>query len=296
MKRFYTSILGILLSTLTMAQSFTFEPAGEKGLTIATVTEKGGTWILREGIEGNYQDYYAVNLPDELKREGTEVVFTGTIGKIPANVRMMGRPVELDMIKKLYKADANTTTNDLNSTNMEKAAKKDSVIRLENVDGMLINFKNQWIIEVKEDGVNTKYLPENLPEDFQTEGLEVAFTGMALVPEEANAIRPMRIIDMVAYEETSFDSLAVQEPLQGLYPFEPIGKVEGKLGILKMMGDDVFIFETDNGTTRYLPALLPKEFRESGIKVIITGYYGEIPPNVRLMGIPFEIESIELAE
>ncbi len=289
--RLFLTLTAFIVPLLASAQQFTFEPAGDKGLTIATVTEKGGTWVLREGIKDNYNDYYAVNLPEEFQREGIEVVFKGTLGKIPANVRLMGRPVELTMIKRLYRADVKDESDDMETGTKER----DSIIRVENVEGKVYSETGRWYISGEDSKEKVIYAPENLPEDFMIEDLSVTFTGMVRVPKKEGAIRPLRITDMVAYEETSAEEMDIQEAMKDYFPFDAIGKVEAKAGIIRLMGD-VYIFETDNGTTRYLPAFIPEEFRQDRVKVLVTGYYGEIPANVRMMGIPFEITSIEAVE
>jgi len=40
-------------------------------------------------------------LPDDLKQEGLRVVFSGQVGEIPPNVRMMGTPFTVTAIHKL---------------------------------------------------------------------------------------------------------------------------------------------------------------------------------------------------
>lgn len=289
--RLFLTLTAFIVPLLASAQQFTFEPAGDKGLTIATVTEKGGTWVLREGIKDNYNDYYAINLPEEFQREGIEVVFKGTLGKIPSNVRMAGRPVELSMIKRLYRADVKVESDDMQTGRMER----DSIIRVENVDGSVYSTMGNWYIKGGTLENKVIYAPENLPDEFKIESLSVTFTGMVRVPRKEGEIRALRITDMVAYEETSTEDMDIQEAMKDYFPFDAIGKVEAKAGIIRLMGD-VFIFETDGGTTRYLPAFIPEAFRQDRTKVLVTGYYGEIPANVRMMGIPFEITSIEAVE
>jgi hypothetical protein len=102
MKKLFTALYISAMALGLNAQNYMFEPAGEKGLTIARVTQKGETWVLREGIEGNYIDYVPMNLPEDMQQEGMDVVFEGVLGKIPANVRMMGKPIQLSSIKRLY--------------------------------------------------------------------------------------------------------------------------------------------------------------------------------------------------
>ena len=41
------------------------------------------------------------NLPASLQRDGIKVMFTGTIGEIPANVRLIGTPLDLTSIKQI---------------------------------------------------------------------------------------------------------------------------------------------------------------------------------------------------
>jgi len=41
------------------------------------------------------------NLPERLRKDGIRVLFGGTIGEIPANVRLIGRPLYLKAIKQI---------------------------------------------------------------------------------------------------------------------------------------------------------------------------------------------------
>jgi hypothetical protein len=41
------------------------------------------------------------NLPEKLKKDGIRVIFSGEIGEIPANVRLIGRPLHLKLIKQI---------------------------------------------------------------------------------------------------------------------------------------------------------------------------------------------------
>ncbi len=42
--------------------------------------------------------YVSQQLPEEYKKDGLKVTFTGWEGKIPPNVRMMGKPLKLESI------------------------------------------------------------------------------------------------------------------------------------------------------------------------------------------------------
>ena len=296
MKKLFTALCltGMVLGL--NAKNFTFEPAGEKGLTIARVTQKGETWILREGMEGNYIDYVPLNLPEEMQQEGIDVVFEGVLGKIPANVRMMGKPLQLSSIKRLYIA-SDTATDAMDPQSKKTKAPQDSVVRMEEMEGVIRSTEGRWFIYVKEKDIERAYLPDNLPDDFKVENLSVVVTGMARISRNDGS-RRLRITDMIAYEEKKFDADAVQQPMKDLYPFEPVGAIDQKAGIIKKYSEDppLFVFETDNGTTRYLPAILPASFQQHNLPVIITGFYGNIPNNVRLVGIPLEITTIEVVE
>ncbi|MBI4682668.1 MAG: hypothetical protein HY757_06160 [Nitrospirae bacterium] len=46
-------------------------------------------------------------------------------------------------------------------------------------------------------------------------------------------------------------------------------------------------------TQRFLPENLPEIFKKHGLKVIFSGKICEIPDNVRLVGTPFKLTSIE---
>jgi hypothetical protein len=41
------------------------------------------------------------NLPDEFKRDGIRIIFSGEIGEIPPNVRLIGTPLHLKAIKQI---------------------------------------------------------------------------------------------------------------------------------------------------------------------------------------------------
>lgn len=55
------------------------------------------TWVIvPEGSGGNR--YYSEQLPDEYKKDSLHVTFSGMVGKIPPNVRMVGTPLKLQKI------------------------------------------------------------------------------------------------------------------------------------------------------------------------------------------------------
>jgi hypothetical protein len=59
-------------------------------------------------------------------------------------------------------------------------------------------------------------------------------------------------------------------------------------------GADWYVIVPDHDPTeRFLPKNLPDDFRKDGLRVLFSGTIGEIPPNVRLVGTPFELKQIE---
>lgn len=294
MKRILTLFLCSLLAFQISAQDFTFEPAGEKGVTIGVMMLKGDVWVIREGQNNAVIDYYPVNLTNEFKIEGQEVVFEAVLGKMPANVRLVGKPVQLTMIRKLYRANPKETTDEMS------VKKEEPEVKISDVQGRIILISETWLIESVTDGKTMRYVPQNLPDDFKIEGMEVTVTGM--VGKNDPAVRamgePLRIIEMTAVEKTKIQTQNIQAAMKDFYPFEAVGRIDAKEGIIKKFSSDpdTYIFESDNGTRRYLPAFIPEEFLVHNLKVRVSGTYGNIPANVRMVGTPFEIEVIEAIE
>lgn len=56
------------------------------------------------------------------------------------------------------------------------------------------------------------------------------------------------------------------------------------------------IVPDDDTSTRFAPSSLPDRFKEDGLRVVFCGRVGEIPPDVRLIGIPLELGRIEAIE
>ncbi|HAE14010.1 MAG: hypothetical protein R2767_03675 [Chitinophagales bacterium] len=295
MKRILTLMIAFMIGTALFAQQeFTFTPAGKKSKTIATVMQKGDTWILREGQGSVVIDYLPVNLPEEFKTDGQEVVFEGVLGEIPANVRLQGKPVEITLIKRLYRAVPKDKTDDIGHTD---GGDKKQPEAIENLRGVVMLVANTWLIEGERNGHTERFVPDNMPEEFREEGLEVFVSGSAgyLDPNVRAMGRPFRITELTAVVEQKMDTTAIQEPMKDLFPFQEAGRITAVEGVVKLFSSDpdIYIIETNNGTRRYLPAIIPDAFKVHNLRVLVTGVYGEIPANVRLMGTPFEIEVIE---
>ncbi len=79
-------------------------------------------------------------------------------------------------------------------------------------------------------------------------------------------------------------------------PSAPGDVVEDQSGTTVQVRDEwIGLVPDDDPGTRYAPDELPAEFRRDGLRVVFSGTVGEIPPNVRLWGTPFELTAIRLA-
>lgn len=76
------------------------EPGAELREVSATVQQVGQFgWGLVPDAEPGTR-YAVEELPEELREDGLEVVFSGVLGEIPANVRLWGTPLELTSIRR----------------------------------------------------------------------------------------------------------------------------------------------------------------------------------------------------
>lgn len=97
--RIWMMALAVLYCTATFAQTdFEWERdiKNEKGKV--TVLANGETWVIVPADNPNGR-YISQQLPDEFKKDGLPVVYSGWVGKIPPNVRMLGTPLKLKSIK-----------------------------------------------------------------------------------------------------------------------------------------------------------------------------------------------------
>ena len=69
-------------------------------------------------------------------------------------------------------------------------------------------------------------------------------------------------------------------------------------GVIKQMTPDVFLIISDyvyqGQQELFFPTNLPDSFKKDGLRVLFSGKRGEIPPNVRMIGIPLELSSIRV--
>ena len=76
-----------------------------------------------------------------------------------------------------------------------------------------------------------------------------------------------------------------------------VGFVNNEKGTIHLISprQDWYVIVPDyDNTQRFLPDNLPELFKKDGLKVIFSGKICEIPENVRLVGTPFILTSIEL--
>ncbi len=296
-----SALLLFIFSAVTgaiQAQTFSFDSVGYKYISIGTVTLKGDTWIIREGDGKFTHDYYPINLDETLKKEGQEVAFEGALGKIPANVRMSATPIQLYVCRRLYRTQPNEDGSEMEVNNQkQETTQQEAPLFLENRKGKIMQIGGTWIIEMEG---GKRFVPDYMPEDFKVEGLEIIFSGNAGTnPPNVKVLGdPLSITAMQAVEEQAINPEDIQEPMRDYYPFEITSVVSRQEGIIKKFSDDpdVYIIEAENGTRRYLPAVIPAAFKQHNLRVYFSGNAGSVPPNVRMIGTPFELETIELME
>lgn len=108
-----TTILVILLAIHT-PQLFAQTSEAEKEVVdsayvltrqIGEVHLIGATWIISiTDTDGNEKRFVPDVLPENLKFEGQEIIFSGVFQDPPPNVRTMGHPVQIEAIWKLDRA------------------------------------------------------------------------------------------------------------------------------------------------------------------------------------------------
>ena len=97
------AIIGVVLltaSTLQMkAQGGTFEKVKSVKNIKATVKVLNATQTVVITDKDPNQRYTAIDLPEELKKDGLHLTIDGEVGAIPPNVRMIGTPFRITCIK-----------------------------------------------------------------------------------------------------------------------------------------------------------------------------------------------------
>jgi hypothetical protein len=102
----------VIFMTLLLAGSVHLVSAGDNAITTErdakSVKDAKGTvhrlsptsrFYVIVPDDDESQRFYPSNLPASFRKDGLRVRFSGTIGEIPANVRMVGTPLELTGIE-----------------------------------------------------------------------------------------------------------------------------------------------------------------------------------------------------
>jgi len=92
-------MIGISFNMLSQGVDFPYEKAGDMVAAKLQVKKLSENSYVLINVKDESSRYYAVNLPEEYKKDGLNVICTGIIGKVPANFRMVGTPLKLSFIK-----------------------------------------------------------------------------------------------------------------------------------------------------------------------------------------------------
>ena len=300
MKKLYAVLVVLLFSTAARAQEFVFDSIGVQSITIGRITQKADTWVIRVDRPNGYDDFWPVNLPAQFAVPGQEVVFEGARGRIPMNVRLVGTPVKLSMIRVLYRTQPSPDKKgEVIPQEKEKPAAQvetDSVGYLDKQLGKIIQVNDVYLIECVLGDEVKRYVPDYMPDDFKVAENVITFSAVILNHDLQVRMMgtPVRIKELMMEEEVAFDENLVQQSLKAYFPFDSVGVLPETTGVIKRIADTYVIEVHLEGTiTRYLPVILPPAFQEVEKAVIISGTIGRIPANVRLMGTPLTISTIK---
>lgn len=301
MKNLYILFLLFIGGFSVSAQTIQFDSIGVKSMEIGTVIIKNDTWVIKVEKPGVTQYYLPVNLPEQYCINNQDIVFEGAIGRIPVNVRLIGTPLKLSMVRNLYRTKPEPGNGE--QIPEEKPAPKtnpDSIGFISKSVGKVIVISDVYLIEQNVNGEVKRYIPDFLPDDFKVANTEITFSAIILKHDPSIRMMgtPIKIKEIMAESTEQFDENKLQEAVKELFPFDSIGFLPETKGVIKLIAG-TFIIEVDNGRndmTRYLPVLLPDDFKKEGITVIISGTIGKIPANVRMVGTPITLATIGVVE
>lgn len=75
---------------------------------------------------------------------------------------------------------------------------------------------------------------------------------------------------------------------------QPVGKLTDVNATVTLVANQYTLVPDDNDSQRYFPRNLDAKFKVEGLKVTVSGNIYPIPPNVRMIGTPFEITKIQV--
>ncbi len=94
---FAAAFLFFVLVIQAQGLDFSWEKKIKNVKATVKVLENGELFVIVPDSNANIR-YISQQLPEEFKKDGLKVTFTGWEGKIPPNVRMMGKPLKLECI------------------------------------------------------------------------------------------------------------------------------------------------------------------------------------------------------
>lgn len=98
-KNFLFAAFTLVMVVVAAAQvsDFTWEKKIKNVKATVKVLNNGEMFVIVPDSNASMR-YISQQLPEEYKKDGLKVTFTGWEGKIPPNVRMMGKPLKLECI------------------------------------------------------------------------------------------------------------------------------------------------------------------------------------------------------
>ncbi|MEZ5013930.1 MAG: hypothetical protein R2794_06530 [Chitinophagales bacterium] len=176
-----------------------FDSVGYIQEAIGKVMRIDETWLIALKEADGTKRYIPDFLPDELKVEGMEIQFSGAIGRIDPNVRMMGTPLH---VHQLAQIETIQMEGDDVQEDLRPYLPFDSIASLHQAAGVIKLFDaetNLYILEV-DNGRNdiTRYIPISLPEAFRRDGMQVIVSGnICAIPANVRmAGRPIEILEI----------------------------------------------------------------------------------------------------
>lgn len=225
-------------------------PVDVSGIGVVTYIDlEGGFYGI---IADDGREYLPMNLPEELKVDGTEVVFAGEIRDDVVTIQQWGTPLWITSIAKEEE---------------EPYIRTSGVVTYIDLEGGFYGI-------IAEDG--TQYLPLNLDEAFEVDGLAVSFEAE---PQDVATIQmwgqPVEIIAISLHET------------------EDIVAGTGTITYIDLEGGFYGIIGDDGG--QYLPLNLAEEHKVDGLKVSFTGTMERDIVTIQQWGQPITIIAIEKA-
>ena len=142
-----------------------------------------------------------------------------------------------------------------------------------------IDQQGDYFFIMFDDEPNTRYLDTDLASHYCKDKMRVIVSGQKLPipPNVRMAGNPFKITMIEKDGGIAVESKATTTATQELIEGEGVVKKEG----------DVFVIETTE--TIYVPRKMAENYQREGMRVAFTAKKLPIPPNVRLIGLPIEV-------